>query len=55
MWGDGSQTMTTNNGYGEITTIPAYPNRISTDRYGLLVQGSYKLGGVDAPLPMPLK
>jgi opacity protein-like surface antigen len=55
MWGDGSQTMTSNDGYGTITTIPAYPNRISTDRYGLLVQGSYKLSGVDAPLPMPLK
>ena len=50
MWGDGSQTMM-NTG----VLIPAYPNHISTDRYGLLVQGSYKLGGADAPLPMPLK
>ena len=68
MWGDGSQTETTstlnrptpvfpgayNVSYVRGTSDP-YPNRISTERYGLLVQGSYKLGGTDALLPLPPK
>ncbi len=54
MWGDGTFTCTGCGGVG-VTSSPPSPERISTDRYGLLVQGSYKLGGTDAPLPMPLK
>jgi opacity protein-like surface antigen len=54
MWGDGTFTCTGCGGVG-VTSPTPNPERISTDRYGLLVQGSYKLGGADAPLPMPLK
>ena len=57
MWGDGSFKDTEYDSANQRwrNHRPGYPNRMSTDRYGLLVQGSYKLGGVDAPLPMPLK
>ena len=48
MWGDGDFTCT-----GCST---AHPERIATERYGLLVQGSYKINVVPQPLPAaPLK
>ena len=57
MWGDGSfsdtQWVYTQYPAGHLVTTTGNPNRISTERYGLLVQGSYKLGGADAPLPLP--
>jgi hypothetical protein len=48
-WGDGTFTCTGCGGAG-VTSDP-YPARLYTERYGLLVQGSYKLNSEMAPLP----
>ena len=48
MWGDGNFTCT--GCWGPGVTSTAYPEKIYTDRYGLLLQGSYKLTETYAPL-----
>jgi outer membrane protease len=50
MWGDGNFSDTDYSNTPATTT--GHPERISTERYGLLVQGSYKLGGTAEPLPL---
>ncbi len=55
MWGDGTFTCTGCDA-AHVTSTPPNPERIATERYGLLVQGSYKLNLVPQALPMaPLK
>ncbi len=48
MWGDGNFTCTGCWGPGISST--AYPEKIYTDRYGLLLQGSYKVSETYVPL-----
>ncbi len=57
MWGDGSFKDTEYDSIHESwVTTTGNPNRISTERYGLLVQGAYKLNSGFEPLPpAPLK
>jgi opacity protein-like surface antigen len=55
MWGDGTFTCTGCDTV-HVTSSPPNPERIATERYGLLVQGSYKLNLVPRPLlAAPLK
>ncbi len=53
MWGDGTFT-DTDYSQSPVTTA-GHRERISTERYGLLVQGSYKLDSMPEPLPKSLK
>ncbi len=52
MWGDGTFTCTGCSTV-HVTSFPPNPERIATERYGLLVQGSYKVNLVPQPLPAP--
>jgi hypothetical protein len=53
MWADGSFTCTgcdaANPG---LTSTPANPQRVSAERYGLLLQGAYKFNAPPEILPM---